>query len=177
MANKIYVANEQTLQTVKTDVNGLHTKMGQTSDASTSSTVFGKLNGIGAKVSELLAPITQKVNSIYTKIGEPSTTQTTSVMGKLNQVLRNQTASAGVTAQTKQFTEVATHTSGSVSIQGKGRAFFVCYTYSRNIRVENLKIDGVYVGIPEMSPSAIFEVYFEQSLSCTLTDARAIVQT
>lgn len=80
MPNKIYVANEQTLQTVKTDVNGLHTKIGQTSDASTSSTVFGKLNGIGAKVSEWLAPIIQK-------IGEPSdTTSKQTMFGKVNKI-------------------------------------------------------------------------------------------
>ncbi len=63
MANKIYVANEQTVQSVKTEVNSIHSKVGSGSDASSASTVFGKLNGIGAKVSDLLAPLAQKIGN------------------------------------------------------------------------------------------------------------------
>lgn len=177
MPNKIYVANEQTLQTVKTDVNGLHTKMGQTSDASTSSTIFGKLNGIGAKVSELLAPITQKVNSIYTKIGEPGTTQTTSVMGKLNQVLRNQTASAGITAQTKKFTEWDFQLRGDISITGCGKVSLIGTRKSPDARIERLSIDGAEPRSMSIPYAGSVDIYFEKSISAKLEEVLFIVQT
>ncbi len=81
MANKIYVANEQTVQSVKTEVNSIHSKVGSGSDASSSSTVFGKLNGIVSTSNSILG----KTNDITNKVGSVSDVSSSStIFGKLN---------------------------------------------------------------------------------------------